>query len=83
MSTATIQETLYNPATGEAWSFRGGDRLWVDGRACEFVELARRPDAPTSRLRVRFLDDGQEDLLAVDLTRMDLEGFRTAPPRLD
>jgi hypothetical protein len=82
MTTACIQETIYNPATGQAWSFRSGDRLHVDGRVCEFLELDRRPGAPTSRLVIRYLDSGETETLPIDLSRMDLEGYRTAPPRL-
>lgn len=75
-----IQETLWNPATGDAWCFKSGDRLHVDGRVCEFLEVARQ--GGTSRLLLRFVDTGQVEALPLDLSRMDLEGFRTAPPRL-
>lgn len=73
-SAPAIQETVFDPASGDAWSFRAGDPLTIEGRSCELVGLSGRG------LTVRFLDTGAEETLALAEVRCELESYRTAPP---
>ena len=71
--TPAIQETVFDPTSGDAWSFRAGDPLTVEGRSCELVGLTG------SGLTVRFLDTGALGTLALADLRGQRFGTSTNP----